>query len=1141
MCGIVGVLSRPDRRTPPEIGLLAEKLGRAGDAVRAWGTAETNGDADLSAAVVAAVAVRDDLRGFAGLRTLLEHADRLEPLVDGFGEGVARFEARLDQGVAELGTARVEKLNALLIQAKDVLFQLENDRLGIVEPVRALAGGGTAVDALRVAYDLNVALNALDRLEVRGRDSAGLHVLVRKGAAADTAEHLDDRLAIPHFTHRAVRRIDTGNGPVYSFVYKVAKEVGELGDNVRALRAAISGDTFLHALLQAPGVEAEILAHTRWASVGVISEANAHPLNAEPGVEHEPYVVAALNGDVDNHKELVVENGLTIAPEITTDAKVIPMLMAAACGAGESTVEAFRTSVARFNGSVAIGAASATEPGRMYLALRGSGQALYVGLTGESFVVASEPYGVVEETSKYVRLDGETPANPDDPASRGQIMVLDATHAGTIEGVSRLAYDGTELPLAPSEIKTLEITTRDINRGAHRHFLKKEIAEAPLSFGKTLRGRVAKGENGELRVAFGEESLPSSITKRLESGALSRILVIGQGTAAVAGQGVAEAIREALCGAPISVDALPATELSGFQMRDDMSDTLIVAISQSGTTTDTNRTVDLVRGRGAAVLCIVNRRHSDLTERVDGVIYTSDGRDVEMSVASTKAFYSQIAAGLLLGEALAQACGVGDPDARSRFLSELGELPDVMCEVLATEDAIAKAADATAPPRRHWAIVGNGLNQIAAREIRIKLSELCYKSIACDFTEDKKHIDLSSEPLILVCATGLEGGTAADVAKEVEIYAAHKASPVIICSEDADFGEAGTTLRVPTVNPRLAFILTTMVGHLYGYHAAQAIDRLSHPLAEARRLIEFEVITPAGGDIRTELGPRLKEPFTVYQNGLRAGRYNGTLDADTASRLSLLFRYAMRAIPLEFFGEDFDRVGTPGAAVEELTKALGRAVEELARPIDAIKHQAKTVTVGTSRADEALLAVPIVRKLLDAGVPREMLAYRDLATLKALDGAVSKVLGYTRYAVDGLTNGAKIRVVGKGGIAENLRSRTDGDPKLRGTKNTVAMERKTLVAVGRSDNRPIILVPESRQGICKGIVLLHVEFHDQLPADAIGAVLRGYYNRYALLRDAVAETNAEMWSDDALARLQVLDLLTKPIVLLADQIAAVQA
>src|SRR3546814_11558801 len=112
------------------------------------------------------------------------------------------------------------------------------------------------------------------------------------------------------------------------------------------------------------------------------------------------------------------------------------------------------------------------------------------------------------------------------------------------------------------------------------------------------------------------------------------------------------------------IEALPATELSGFGLRDDMSDTLVIAISQSGTTTDTNRTVDLVRGRGAKVLAIVNRRGSDLTDKADGVLYTSDGRDVEMSVASTKAFYAQIAAGVLLAWAIAEGVG-GTVDGKS--------------------------------------------------------------------------------------------------------------------------------------------------------------------------------------------------------------------------------------------------------------------------------------------------------------------------------------------------------------------------------------------------------------------------------------------------------------------------------------------
>ena len=99
-----------------------------------------------------------------------------------------------------------------------------------------------------------------------------------------------------------------------------------------------------------------------------------------------------------------------------------------------------------------------------------------------------------------------------------------------------------------------------------------------------------------------------------------------------------------------------------------MSDTLVVATSQSGTTTDTNRTVDLARARGALVIAIVNRRQSDLVDKADGVLFTSDGRDVEMSVASTKAFYSQVAACFLLAFAIAAELG-DDNDGPARAIA----------------------------------------------------------------------------------------------------------------------------------------------------------------------------------------------------------------------------------------------------------------------------------------------------------------------------------------------------------------------------------------------------------------------------------------------------------------------------------------
>src|SRR5207244_8809283 len=124
----------------------------------------------------------------------------------------------------------------------------------------------------------------------------------------------------------------------------------------------------------------------------------------------------------------------------------------------------------------------------------------------------------------------------------------------------------------------------------------------------------------------------------------------------------------------------------GFHLERVDKATLVIAISQSGTTTDTNRTVDLARERGAHVIAVVNRRGSDLVDKSHGVLYTSDGRDIEMSVASTKAFYCQVVAGYLLALALANAGGLVDFTKNAtavRFLRELRDLPRRMEEVLA--------------------------------------------------------------------------------------------------------------------------------------------------------------------------------------------------------------------------------------------------------------------------------------------------------------------------------------------------------------------------------------------------------------------------------------------------------------------------
>ena len=405
---------------------------------------------------------------------------------------------------------------------------------------------------------------------------------------------IDARAADPLFGSGSVRVVDGG---ALSFVYKAAAEIGELGDNTAVLRAAILADDLLARALSADTAEVVVLGHTRWASVGIISEANAHPLNQEETDRVDgPYVVGALNGDVDNYADLTALEGLHAPAEITTDAKVIPALVARRLEAGLPLADAFRTTVAELEGSLAIGAQAADAPGTLLLSLRGSGQALYVGLADDAFVVASEPYGLVEEAAQYLRLDGETPGRSrprrgDTRPGRGPRHRARGHHRGDhphelrrhrAPGVGRRAPDRGDhdarhrprlVPALPLEgdLRGARVVPQDAAREDRR------TRRAPARRARCRHARSRRCSSG-CAPATSAGSSPSVRAPRRSRGRAS------------------PRCSPRSSGSRLRADAEAATELSGFGVSDDMSDTVVVAISQSGTTTDTNRTVDLVRG-----------------------------------------------------------------------------------------------------------------------------------------------------------------------------------------------------------------------------------------------------------------------------------------------------------------------------------------------------------------------------------------------------------------------------------------------------------------------------------------------------------------------------------------------------------------
>ena len=720
----------------------------------------------------------------------------------------------LTENMGHLDAGRVDVMSDRIESLKDIAWCLESEILDNIVKVKDLLGGddiAPAAHTVTLAKKINAVLNSIDRLEVRGRDSAGISLLMAFDVG--TYEDINDRLRKENLQDQfdlrcqqetlvnrgisvhTVNHSQHNNQVAVSVTYKVADEIGKLGDNISYLRRQISEDGILQALVRANTIFDTVSAHTRWASVGAITEPNCHPVDNQT-VNHSDddraIIHTCLNGDIDNFQELKQElehSGMLIHKDVTTDTKIIPLQIEKYVSQGIAIEEAFRMAVQSFEGSHAISMHTDLAPGRIFLAQKGSGQAIFVGLADEHYMPTSEVYGFVEETPRYLKLDGETVVTGRQGQTQGQIFILDQATAGGLDGITAMYYDGTPLNLDEADIKQTEISSRDIDRQGFPHYFLKEISESPASVEKTLQNRwkIRDGGIPHHTIELDHTIIPPALQKALENDHIKRIFFIGQGTAGVAALVCANNLNYYLNNPAVLISALKASEFSGFQLNEEddstsMADALVIAISQSGTTTDTNRTVDLAKDRGAHTLAIVNRRDSDITFKVDGVMYTSSGRDIEMSVASTKAFYSQIVAGALLGLYIARLKQRRDDEFVSREVKDLLALPDHMRNVLALKEEIAVSAKAHAVTKTYWAAVGSGPNKASADEIRIKLSELCYKTISSDFVEDKKHIDLSSEPLIIVCAAGTRNTVIGDIIKDTAIFKAHKAIPIVIAN-----------------------------------------------------------------------------------------------------------------------------------------------------------------------------------------------------------------------------------------------------------------------------------------------------------------------------------------------------------------------
>jgi glucosamine--fructose-6-phosphate aminotransferase (isomerizing) len=424
------------------------------------------------------------------------------------------------------------------------------------------------------------------------------------------------------------------------------------------------------------------IAHTRWATHGAPTEANAHPhiSNNTVAVVH--------NGIIENHAELRAEleaAGYVFTSQ--TDTEVIAHLIHKLVVEGRSLRDAVAAATQRLRGAYAIAVLHRDHPGHVVGARRGSPLCVGIGI-GEHFL-GSDVQALIQVTNRVVYLD------------EGDIVEI------TPGEYTILAADGQ---VATRAIRESELSSDAVERGSFRHYMLKEIFEQPRAVADTLEGRIADGR--VLPNIFGVDA--DQLLQRAR-----QVHIVACGTSYHAGL-VAKYWLEGIAGIPCSVEVASEYRYRKVVV---MPDTLFVAISQSGETADTLAALRDGRARGyLGSFAICNVPESSLVREADLALMTRAGP--EIGVASTKAFTTQLTALALLALEFARLRNV-DAATLKALVEELAGLPRVLEGVLKLEPAIAKLAEAFVD-KRHALFLGRGAQFPVALEGALKLKEISY-------------------------------------------------------------------------------------------------------------------------------------------------------------------------------------------------------------------------------------------------------------------------------------------------------------------------------------------------------------------------------------------------------------------------------
>ena len=587
----------------------------------------------------------------------------------------------------------------------------------------------------RTASAVGPLVNGLRRLEYRGYDSAGV--------ALEGADGLR--------------------------VYKQTGKVAEL-------------DKLLKGALKTEEEQAKYtigIAHTRWATHGLPTRANAHPHVADDG-----NLALVHNGIIENYAALrtgLEKRGCTFLSQ--TDTEVLAHLVAT-FDRGDF-LSAVSQALKQVEGTYGIATISAKHPGEMIVARKGS--PLVIGLGEDETVVASDVSAIVAYTRQVVYLKD------------GDIARV------TPEGVQIYSLDNAPVS---REVQEVDWDLGAIEKGGFDHFMLKEIFEQPDALRNTIRGRLDK--QGATAVLAGLNLSPRDLA------AIRRLVIIGCGTSLHAGM-VGKYLFESLADLPTSPEQAAEFRYSNPIVG---PDDWAIALSQSGETADTLAAVRESIRKGALVSGLCNVVGSTIAREADRGVYLHAGP--EISVASTKAFTAQVTALLMMALKMGRTRRLSHEEG-ARLVNEIERIPELVAEVVKQNDAIAEIAEKYAQAKDMF-FIGRGSLYPTALEGALKIKEVAYVHAEGYQAAELKHgpIALLSEQTPVVALLADVPGKEKTVGNVQECRARQAPVLGIVTEGDTDAAaHVNDAIFIPRTSPEIAPIVTVVALQLFAYHVAR--------------------------------------------------------------------------------------------------------------------------------------------------------------------------------------------------------------------------------------------------------------------------------------------------------------------------------